>query len=326
MKKVKTDVDLEKSKKKISKREARSSIARFQKLMGIIFSLAALAGIYLLSNDPFLWLVAVSHAYGLIFIVSVEIFLAVLSFLAIKQVYIAGMVWAVLTIALQLGDLLTGPQFKMTIPYFATYLVGLWPWDTILISQVAVIIVGNLGRAYLQYAVKTETYFDMVSRKSRRDFLQITGLIGGLVAIAAVLGIVEAVAPTPTQASVTTTSTTPLTEVAIGNVGQLQVFSPVYFEFPAGYPNVLFKKDDGSVIALSLLCTHVCCQTNFDSAKRQLICPCHGATYDPAGNVIRGPALRALPTVELRIDTSGNIFPNRVSGPSPCSPDAESQY
>lgn len=49
---------------------------------------------------------------------------------------------------------------------------------------------------------------------------------------------------------------------------------------------------DGRLAALSPICTHLGCTV--DIQENQLICPCHGSTYDRNGAVLRGPAERPL--------------------------------
>jgi Rieske Fe-S protein len=49
---------------------------------------------------------------------------------------------------------------------------------------------------------------------------------------------------------------------------------------------------EGSYAALSPICTHRGCTV--DVAGDHLLCPCHGSMYDRRGQVIRGPAERAL--------------------------------
>jgi Rieske Fe-S protein len=45
--------------------------------------------------------------------------------------------------------------------------------------------------------------------------------------------------------------------------------------------------------ALTATCTHeMCTITGF--ANQRFICPCHGSSFDAAGNVITGPAVRSL--------------------------------
>ncbi|MDG6998102.1 MAG: hypothetical protein JRN15_03200 [Nitrososphaerota archaeon] len=48
--------------------------------------------------------------------------------------------WAILTILLQLGDIATAPQYKMTSAYFAHYLFGLWAYDCLLVQGVIVFL------------------------------------------------------------------------------------------------------------------------------------------------------------------------------------------
>ena len=290
--------------------------------MGVVFALSAAVGAYLLATDGSLWRLAVSHAYGLVLICIVDVLLASLNFLSVRKIYLPSVVWGFLTILLQLGDILTAPQYKMTMAYFASYLFGLWAFDTLLALQVVIAVIGLLGRSYLKYQAKKRlTYFDMGISKSRRDFIQIMGSIGVLIAIAGIFGAIEALSPnqptTPTQSGTTTTSNLPAG--AIANMNQLAPLSPVYFDYPSsGYPNVLFKKSDGTVSALSMLCTHVCCTVNFDPGSKELFCPCHGSIFNDSGSVLRGPAPGALPSVNLRIDEYGNIFPTGINGSSPC--------
>jgi Rieske Fe-S protein len=307
--------------KKISKSQARTALARFQTYIGIVFFLSAFFGIYLLATDGSLWHLAVSHAYGLVVICSIDIIFGFLNMASVRQIYIPNVAWAVLTVVLQIGDILTAPQYNMTPSYFAGYLFGLWAFDLLLAAQVAISGIGLLGRSYLKYqAKKQRTYFDMGVRNSRRDFLQIMGSIGALIAIAGVFSAIEVLSPAQSgsqnQGGMTTTATSNLPAGAIANAKTFQ--SPLSFEYPTGYPNILLKKADGTVSAVSTLCTHVCCQCSFDPSNNQLFCPCHGSIFDEAGNVLRGPATLPLPSVSLKIDEFGNIFPTGVSGSSPC--------
>lgn len=309
--------------RKISKSEARSALARIQSYMGFVFLVSAAAGVYLLASDGSLWKLAISHAYGLVSICTVDIILSGLNFFSVRKVYLASVVWAILTVLLQLGDVLTAPQYKMTMGYFASYLFHLWAFDLLLASQVVISTAGLLGRSYLKYQAKKKlTYFDMGISKSRRDFIQIMGSITALVAIAGIVGAIEALGSHPASASVqpgSTTTTSDLPAGAIANVNKLETLSPVYFDYPsAGDTNVLFKKSDGTVAALSTLCTHVCCTVNFDPGSKELYCPCHGSVFNDAGGVLRGPAPTPLPSIELRIDEYGNIYPTGIKGTSPC--------
>lgn len=61
---------------------------------------------------------------------------------------------------------------------------------------------------------------------------------------------------------------------------------------------------DRTVRALSATCTHLGCQVRWDGAAKRFQCPCHGGTYDPAGQVVAGPPPRPLDTLETRVDAS----------------------
>ncbi len=63
---------------------------------------------------------------------------------------------------------------------------------------------------------------------------------------------------------------------------------------------------EGGYAALSPICTHQGCTV--DIAGPRLVCPCHGSTYDREGNVLRGPAERALRRFPARLAASGEIL------------------
>jgi glycine/D-amino acid oxidase-like deaminating enzyme/nitrite reductase/ring-hydroxylating ferredoxin subunit len=56
----------------------------------------------------------------------------------------------------------------------------------------------------------------------------------------------------------------------------------------------VFRDDDGKLHAVSLRCTHLGCLLRFNSAERSWDCPCHGSRFDVDGEVLEGPATRAL--------------------------------
>jgi len=62
------------------------------------------------------------------------------------------------------------------------------------------------------------------------------------------------------------------------------------------------------VYALSAVCTHLGCITRFRSDDRVIACPCHGSRFDLEGNVVHGPAGRALPWLDVMQDAAGNLI------------------
>jgi Rieske Fe-S protein len=68
---------------------------------------------------------------------------------------------------------------------------------------------------------------------------------------------------------------------------------------PTGSPEPLLviavpnaSREAREYVVLSAICTHQGCTV--DIQGQQLVCPCHGSTYDRRGQVLRGPAQRAL--------------------------------
>ncbi|MEN8375366.1 MAG: Rieske 2Fe-2S domain-containing protein [Gemmatimonadota bacterium] len=80
---------------------------------------------------------------------------------------------------------------------------------------------------------------------------------------------------------------------------------------PQGLPHPVYvlTLEDGTHAALSPICTHQGCTV--DIAGAQLVCPCHGSTYERTGAVVRGPAERALTRYETRRD--GDALEIRIS-------------
>jgi cytochrome b6-f complex iron-sulfur subunit len=86
---------------------------------------------------------------------------------------------------------------------------------------------------------------------------------------------------------------------------------------PADYPDgtVRFNREHrayviggaGGIYALSAVCTHLGCITRFVSDEGVIACPCHGSRFDLEGNVIHGPAPRALPWLEVEADATGTL-------------------
>lgn len=302
----------------ISKERARSNLQRLQSIAGLLLFLSSGVGAYLLATDRSLWLLAFSHAVGLIIIVAIDVILGILSFVSWKSAYIPSIAAAVLGIVLQLGDVFTAPQYGLTVAYFAEYLFGLVAFDLLLALQLTIVLIGVLGRPYAINLARRKTRMGRELNLTKRGFLKSLTALAGVIGIGVLLSSIKLPAgPASTQSTVTTTQSG-TGAGSIANLNNLRVGVPVQFEYPAGYPNVLLKKSDGSLLALSLLCTHVCCTCTYDSASNRVYCPCHGSVFDASGNVLQGPASAPLPQVQLRVDALGNIFPTGVSNPGPC--------
>ena len=125
----------------------------------------------------------------------------------------------------------------------------------------------------------------------RRDFLGLAALgAAATVCAVAAVGVLRlpkaAVLPSPSKRfKVTLPETLPL--------GQPWI--------PAGRKIALVRNADGSVHAISIVCTHLGCLVN--PSPTGFDCPCHGSRFGHAGEVIRGPAPKSLPW--LKVEAAG---------------------
>jgi cytochrome b6-f complex iron-sulfur subunit len=107
----------------------------------------------------------------------------------------------------------------------------------------------------------------------------------------------------------------PTGPVAAGNMSALTVGGLIVMG------NVVVARDQNGVYAMSGVCTHAGCLLN-DSSQTiasGLSCPCHGSTFDGAGNVTRGPARASLQHYQVTIAADGSIT---VDGSQPVAASA----
>ena len=110
-----------------------------------------------------------------------------------------------------------------------------------------------------------------------------------------------AAGPTPANAS------GPL----LARISQVPSGRAVTFSDPStGAPGVLIRLHDGTFVAFDTVCTHAGCTVEYDRGSGYLICPCHGAAFDPThdAQAIAGPTDQPLATIPIHVDTaSGRI-------------------
>lgn len=100
---------------------------------------------------------------------------------------------------------------------------------------------------------------------------------------------------------------------------------------PENYPpdSVTFREQDqvyivrtreGGFFAVSAVCTHLGCITQWKDDVKQIQCPCHGSKFQPSGVKVEGPAPRPLPHFlitltadgELQVDKLQEIKPDQI--------------
>ena len=99
-----------------------------------------------------------------------------------------------------------------------------------------------------------------------------------------------------------TSNPTPETGTAIAKLVDFPVGSTKIFTAADGTPAMLFRTKAG-VFAYSTICTHQGCSVSYNSNSNHLICPCHGAQFDPAngGAALSGPTKIALPKIKVAV-------------------------
>jgi len=164
----------------------------------------------------------------------------------------------------------------------------------------------------------------------RREFLR-AGLVGSASLLLGMLGLVFAGAPTRSSGlggaraagpgTGTGTGTRPTTPPAgpteggasaapppgrvIATMQQLPPGGAVGFVGPGNTPAACLRLRNGEVVAYSRICTHAGCEVGYSSSSELLICPCHGAEFDPARNgapVPGSPTSVPLPAIRVEVD------------------------
>ncbi len=85
-------------------------------------------------------------------------------------------------------------------------------------------------------------------------------------------------------------------------VGGLLILSDSRYSDPICQNNelVVAQVSEGTFAAFSASCTHACCTVSADNGG--FSCPCHGSQFTLDGQVSRGPARSALPSIPVCFD------------------------
>lgn len=102
--------------------------------------------------------------------------------------------------------------------------------------------------------------------------------------------------------------------VEVGRIDTLPEGEPTQLEYVTivrdGYLEAKIQKavwavkhPDGAVTVFAPLCTHLGCGYHWDRTDRRFKCPCHGSAFDVTGEVLAGPAPRALDRLPTKIES-----------------------
>jgi thiosulfate dehydrogenase [quinone] large subunit len=95
--------------------------------------------------------------------------------------------------------------------------------------------------------------------------------------------------------------------VRLGPADRLPPGQGATYSDPAdGSPDLLIRQANGELTAMSAVCTHAGCTVGYENG--QVVCPCHGATYDSrSGAVTGGPAPQGLARKRV-VESGGQIY------------------
>jgi len=112
--------------------------------------------------------------------------------------------------------------------------------------------------------------------------------------------------PTPTAPGGPVNALTVASISAVDQAGakRFRVPATAPASLPAGDPGIIVKLSDGSYVAYDATCTHEGCRVGWDAQDSVLLCPCHGAAFDPAnhGAVLGGPTNQPLLELPIVVD------------------------
>jgi cytochrome b6-f complex iron-sulfur subunit len=137
---------------------------------------------------------------------------------------------------------------------------------------------------------------------SRRYFLEIVGL--GSIAITAAgtaLLTVEYLSPNVLLEPSPTFKAGPVDGYTPNSVTKLKE-EKVY----------IVRAKEGYFYALSDVCTHLGCITNWLPDEGLIACPCHGSRFNMEGNVVHGPAPRPLERYLITLNDQGQLVVDKA--------------
>lgn len=95
----------------------------------------------------------------------------------------------------------------------------------------------------------------------------------------------------------------------IAKLASIPVGGAIGFQDAQGTPAILVRTGQQQVAAFSRVCTHAGCLVGYDQQAEMIVCPCHGAEFDPrqGARVVAGPAPTPLSPVRVTVGPTGEV-------------------
>jgi cytochrome b6-f complex iron-sulfur subunit len=105
----------------------------------------------------------------------------------------------------------------------------------------------------------------------------------------------------------------PPTTFRAGTPGLYPVDTVTYLQDQQAY---IVRTKDG-FYAVSAVCTHLGCITQWKPEADQIACPCHGSKFKRDGTKIEGPAPRPLPHYAISLTPDGELLVDKLEEVNP---------
>src|ERR1700732_826661 len=147
-----------------------------------------------------------------------------------------------------------------------------------------------------------------VSSESRRSFLGV--LLGlGAVFVGALLSVpLIRFALFPLLRRTTELKSSPVGDISAFSSLTEPVMRRIQIEQVDGWRKAVSEKavyvtkdSHGQLRVLTSICPHLGCTVPWNKEKKEIVCPCHSATFAADGTRISGPSLRGMDTLETSI-------------------------
>ena len=141
---------------------------------------------------------------------------------------------------------------------------------------------------------------------NRRDFLdEVAGAALGITGLGATVVTVTYLSPNVLFE--------PPTRFRVGHPDDYPVDSVTYIRDQQVYIVRMLQ----GFYAVSAVCTHLGCITEWRSEDRVIACPCHGSRFEKDGTKLAGPAPRPLPHFAIRLAPDGELMVDKLETVKP---------